>query len=79
MVADHIINYETWGKNEAYFVSYYHGYSVTCDINYFSEPTNCIVIDENEKKVSNDILLSLIDENECYWIENDNLLPCRMD
>lgn len=79
LISDHIINYETGGNNEEYFVKNYHGYDVTCEINYFAEPTNCKVIDDNEIQVPNDTLIDILSEKECYMFENDNILPCRLD
>ncbi len=76
-VSDHMINYETWGNNEEFFVKDYHGYEVTCDINYFADPTNCKVIDKNGDQVPNDILE--LEEPGCYMTINNNVLPCRMD
>ncbi len=77
LVADHIINYETWGDNENFFVNDYQGFKVKCEINYFAEPTNCKVIDENGIQVSNEILMLKVDE--CYRTENNNILPCILD
>ena len=78
LVTDHIINYETWGANENYFNKNFLGYKVTCDKNYFAEPTNCMVIDEDGIKVPNETILSLTPKNGCYYKENGNVLPCRM-
>jgi len=77
MILDHVTNYETWGNNEEYFIKDYHGYEVTCDVNYFSNPTNCKVIDKNGKQVTNETII--LAWNECYMFEDGNLLPCRMD
>lgn len=78
-VADHIINYETWGYNENFFIDDYHGYKVTCDINYFADPSNCMVVDEFGNKITNEILEELVVDDECYYLENNNILPCIVD
>ncbi len=79
LISDHIINYDTWGSNGEYFVKDYHGYDVSCEINYFAEPTNCKIVDDNEIQVPNETLMDILPYNECYMFENDNILPCRMD
>ena len=79
MIIDHVINYETWGNNEEYFINNFYGYLVTCEINYFAEPTNCMIIDDKGKQVPNDIILDSLSMNECYMYDNENIIPCRMD
>lgn len=79
LVADHIVNYKTWGLNETYFVNDFYGYDVNCNVNYFSEPTNCRVVDENNNQIPNELLSDLINPKDCYIMENNNILPCRMN
>lgn len=79
LIADHIVNYETWGNNEEYFNNNFAGFMVTCDVNYFAEPSNCMVIDEKGKQVPNEIIVNATQFNECYFVENNRILPCRMD
>ena len=79
LITDHIVNYETWGDNEEYFNKNFEGFEITCDVNYFAEPTNCMIIDDNGEKVPNETILKSQQFNVCYFYDNDNILPCRMD
>ena len=77
IISDYLINYKTWGDNKEYFLDDYHGWTVTCDVNYFAEPSNCRVVDEDGQIVPNEIILAQNDH--CYSIESDTdrILPCR--
>ena len=79
MVIDHIINYETWGNHHNYFLKDFYGYEVTCDVNYFAEPSGCRVVDDQGNQVPNEIVRSLIDRG-CSFIDSEtgNVLPCSM-
>ena len=79
MVVDHIINYETWENHHNYFLKDFYGYEVTCDVNYFAEPSMCRVVDDQGTQVPNETVRSLIGE-KCYFIDSEtgNALPCRM-
>ncbi len=81
MTLDHIINYKTWGDNKSYFLYDYHGWEVTCDINYFAEPSNCRVVDENGHMVPNEKILPLAQHDICYYRSDktDQILPCVLD
>lgn len=79
LIADHIVNYETWGNNDEYFDKSFDGYEITCDVNYFADPSNCMIIDDDGKQVPNEIILNSTQFNGCYFFENDHIVPCRMD
>ena len=75
VVVDHLVNYKTWGENKGYFLDNYYGWKVTCDINYFSEPSNCRIIDDNGQAVPNDIIIA--QKDICYFIhETGKITPC---
>ena len=76
LITDHIVNYETWDDNKRYFLKDFHGYEVTCDVNYFAEPTNCQIVDEQGNKVPNDTIELLETECLAFEIETGNLVPC---
>ena len=78
LITDYIVNYEAWGDNKEYFVKDFHGYEVTCDVNYFAEPTNCQIVDEQGNKVPNDTIELLETECLAFEIETGNFVPCRM-
>ena len=81
-IGNYVINYKTWGDNKDFFIKDYHGFEVTCDINYFASPDNCRVVDSTQNLVPRHILEPLIKEDECYSIQGKNdeiILPCIGD